>query len=309
MGVHVILDIDPRGIDEAEWAATYDETLALLSAWQPRLLDGVGRHRSRAGRGSQAAGCAPPRPRAAAARARRCLGAFRKPPGAPYTVASLLGSFFLDKVAMGRHLRITIEPAAITADLSEVFGDRGAALATRLREKSATIEAHLREHADGLDAFVARAGDVAGDDTEALAVLRSADAMGPNQRTWVRAMAWSVMTVLAGLRGGDPKIAEALDDAEQGKRLLVRTLAEGSPVLTEDAWNGVLAERRADVIAWWIALVSMRASELHASQVCRAFFENAELRAYAIAIGRDEREMRALGELAAKVRTAGGGDR
>ncbi|WP_437913536.1 hypothetical protein WME73_44505 [Sorangium sp. So ce302] len=38
MGVHVILDIDPRGIDEAEWAATYDETLALLSAWQPRLL-------------------------------------------------------------------------------------------------------------------------------------------------------------------------------------------------------------------------------------------------------------------------------
>jgi hypothetical protein len=38
MGVHVILDIDPRGIDEAEWAATYDATLALLSAWQPRLL-------------------------------------------------------------------------------------------------------------------------------------------------------------------------------------------------------------------------------------------------------------------------------
>ncbi|WP_437975109.1 hypothetical protein WMF11_44715 [Sorangium sp. So ce295] len=38
MGVHVILDIDPRGIDEADWAATYDATLALLEAWQPRLL-------------------------------------------------------------------------------------------------------------------------------------------------------------------------------------------------------------------------------------------------------------------------------
>ncbi|WP_437674774.1 hypothetical protein [Sorangium sp. So ce131] len=38
MGVHVILDIDPRGIDEAEWAAVCEETLALLSAWQPRLL-------------------------------------------------------------------------------------------------------------------------------------------------------------------------------------------------------------------------------------------------------------------------------
>lgn len=133
--------------------------------------------------------------------------------------------------------------------------------------------------------------------------------MGANQRTWMWAMAWSVTTVLAGLRGGDPRIAEALDDAEQGKRLLLRMLAEGSPVLTENAWDGVLAESKADVIAWWVALVSMRASELHASQVCRAFLENAELRAYAIAIGRDEQEMRELGELAAKVRAGGAGDR
>ncbi|MGK3959562.1 hypothetical protein WMF38_41780 [Sorangium sp. So ce118] len=237
--------------------------------------------------------------------AREPLGAFCKPPGAPHTVASLLGSFFLDMMATGRHLRITIELAAIAADLSEAFGDRGPALAARLCEKSATIEAQLCEHADGVNAFVAKAGDLAGDDTEALAVLRSADAMGPNQRTWVRAMAWSVMTVLAGLRDGDPKIAEALDDAEQGKRLLVRMLAEGSPVLTEHAWDGVLAESNADVIAWWVALVSMRASQLQASQVCRAFVENAEIRAYAIAIGRDEAAMRELGELAAKVRAGG----
>ncbi|WP_437982568.1 hypothetical protein [Sorangium sp. So ce117] len=237
------------------------------------------------------------------------LSALCKPPGAPHTVASLLGAFFLDKAAAGRHLRIGIEPRAIAADLSEVFGDRGPALAAQLRDKSAAIEAQLRGLADDMNAFVAEAGDLAGDDTEALAVLRSADAMGPNQRTWVRAMAWSVMTVLAGLRGGEPKIAEALDDAAQGKRLLVRMLAEGSPVLTEDAWDGVLAESKADVIAWWVALVSMRASELHASQVCRAFLENAELRAYAIAIGRDEREMREFGELAAKVRAGGGGDR
>ncbi|WP_437621747.1 hypothetical protein [Sorangium sp. So ce1151] len=237
--------------------------------------------------------------------AREPLGAFCKPPRAPHTVASLLGSFFLDMAATGRHLRINIEPAAIAADLSEVFGDRGPALAARLCEKSARIEAQLREHADDVNAFVAAAGDSAGDDTEALAVLRSAAAMGPSQRTWVRAMAWSVMKVLEGLRGGDPKVVEALDDVEQGKRLLVRMLAEGSPVLTEDAWDGVLAESRADVIAWWIALVSMRASELHASQVCRAFLENAELRSYAIAIGRDEREMRELGELAAKMRAGG----
>ncbi|WP_437528057.1 hypothetical protein WME79_44080 [Sorangium sp. So ce726] len=37
--------------------------------------------------------------------------------------------------------------------------------------------------------------------------------------------------------------------------------------------------------------------------------ENAELRAYAIAVGRDEAAMRTLGDLAAKVRAGGGGDR
>jgi hypothetical protein len=44
--------------------------------------------------------------------------------------------------------------------------------------------------------------------------------------------------------------------------------------------------------------------ELHQSQVCRAFFENAELRRYAIAIGRDEREMREIGELVEKARAS-----
>ncbi len=76
---------------------------------------------------------------------------------------------------MGRHLRITIRASRDRRRSPEVFGDRGPALAARLCEKSATIEAHLREHADGLNAFVASAGDVADDDTEALAVLRSAD--------------------------------------------------------------------------------------------------------------------------------------
>ena len=38
MGVNVILDIDPRGIDQAAWTRVYEETLALLEAWQPRLL-------------------------------------------------------------------------------------------------------------------------------------------------------------------------------------------------------------------------------------------------------------------------------
>lgn len=38
MGVHVILDIDPIGIDPAAWASAYDETVKLLTRWTPRLL-------------------------------------------------------------------------------------------------------------------------------------------------------------------------------------------------------------------------------------------------------------------------------
>jgi hypothetical protein len=38
MGVHVILEIDPYGIDASDWAAVHDETRALLEAWEPRLL-------------------------------------------------------------------------------------------------------------------------------------------------------------------------------------------------------------------------------------------------------------------------------
>lgn len=234
--------------------------------------------------------------------AREPLGVFRKPSGASHTVATLLGSFFLDMNAIGRHLRIHIEPATIAAGLSVVFGDQGPALAAQLREKSAKIEAQLRERADDVNSFVARASEQAGDDTEALVAIRSADAMGPNQRRWVRVMAWSVMKVLASFRDGDPKIAATLAVAEKAKSLLVRALAERPPVLTEDAWDIILAESDAEVLAWWVALMSMRGDELHQSQVRRAFFENAEIRRHAMAIGHDEREMREISELVAKAR-------
>ena len=38
MGIHINLDIDPRGIDAVAWAAAHDDTLVLLEAWRPRLL-------------------------------------------------------------------------------------------------------------------------------------------------------------------------------------------------------------------------------------------------------------------------------
>lgn len=235
--------------------------------------------------------------------ARESLDVLRKPSGASHTVASLLGSFFLDMAALGRHLRIHLTPDSLAADLSAAFGDQGLALAVRLSEKSVKIEAQLRERSGDVSAFVARASEQSSDDMEALVILRSPVQMRPNQRTWVRLMAWSVMTALASLRDGSPKIAAALGCAEEAKRLLVRVLADRGPVLTEDAWDELLAESDVEVLAWWVALVSMQADELHLSQIRRAFFENGELRRYATSIGHNEREMREIGELFANART------
>ncbi|WP_437796329.1 hypothetical protein [Sorangium sp. So ce693] len=233
------------------------------------------------------------------------LSALCKPLETPHPTASWCGALFLDATMTGRRLRIHIEPAALSADLSAVFGDRGPALAEQLREESAKLEAQLRELADDTNTILAEIGGAASDTTEALAALCSAEAMGPQQRTWVRAMAWRAAKALARLRDGDPKMAGILDDAAQGKRLLAELLIERQFLLTEDAWDGVLAEREPEVVAWWIALVGLRASELDASEVCRAFLENAELRAYAMAIGRDEAAMREIGELAG-TESAGG---
>jgi hypothetical protein len=154
--------------------------------------------------------------------------------------------------------------------------------------------------------FVEEAGEQAEDDTEALATIRSADALGSNQRTWVRAMAWSAAKVLANLRGGDPRIREALADAKRAKSLLARVLSENAPVLTEETWGAILAERDAEALAWRCALVSMRAEELHASQVRRALLENADLCRYAMTVSRDPRELREVEEMIEKAHAAKG---
>ncbi len=232
---------------------------------------------------------------AVARSARETLDAFQRPRGEAPTVSSLLGSFLLDMSTSGRHLRVELEPEAIAQALGAAFGDEGPALAARLHEKSAARERELRRYADDVSRFVERASRQADDDTEALATLRPVDSMGENQLAWTRAMAWGVMQILADLRA-NPTTAARLADARGAKGALLRVLAKRPPTLTQDAWDAITSENDVDVLAWYVALASMSADELHASQVRRALFENAELRQYAIALGRDPRAMREIGE-------------
>jgi len=120
--------------------------------------------------------------------------------------------------------------------------------------------------------------------------------MEPQQRSWVQVMLWRVTQWLT-MAPKEPHPASALTDAEHAKRFLLRTLATSSPILTENAWDTIVAEKDTDILAWDVALVVMDANEIHRSEVRRAFFENAELLRYAIAWSRDPEEMKLITNL------------
>jgi hypothetical protein len=235
--------------------------------------------------------------------AREPLDVFQRPRGASHTVASLFGSFLLDMEATGRHLRVHVEVTALTAALGAAFGDQGPALAARLLKKSEKTATALQERARDVEALVESASANADDDTEALATIRSTEALGPNQRMMVRVMAWNAMKGIRSLEE-DPKLATIMADWREGKRLLARMLSERGPRLTEDAWDDIVAEQDPEVVGFWLALACMNASELHASQVRRAFFENPECRRLALEIGHDPKEMQEIEEMIAEATEA-----
>ncbi|WP_437828767.1 hypothetical protein [Sorangium sp. So ce1153] len=240
MGVHVILDIDPRGIDEAEWAATYDETLALLEAWQPRLL-GWG-WRSIEG-----------------VRVPMYMRSLRHYGDDPRRVCwSVVGD---------RDSLQTAECQSLYRDLGRYAARRG-------------------QCPDG-DIVVTAAMPDRGDTSDPVRVFGGKTQSCPYH--------FALLAAAMLVEERFPRHAMVSGDIDRGQAEEARRLA--APILGRDLPLPV----RVDAPRL-IALVSMRASQLQASQVCRAFLENAEIRAYAIAIGRDEAAMRELGEVAAKVR-------
>jgi hypothetical protein len=237
--------------------------------------------------------------------AREPMDVFRKPAGASHTVATMFGSFLLDSSAIGRRLRIHIEPAVLATELSAAFGAAGDMLAKRLREKSEKKEPALLMSTEGLKSFLDHAHGQAKDDTELLATLRSPEAMTEGQRLGVHAMAYAVARALSGLRDQDPKVTAHLTDAQKAKWLLARLLSQRGPTLTEDAWDAILAEQDAEALAWMAALSSLRADEIHAWQIRRALLENAALRQYAMKIGRDAKAMNEVSTWIEEARAVG----
>lgn len=225
----------------------------------------------------------------------------RKPRGASETVHSLMGYTMLDMGALGRHLRIHLQPVALLAELSAAFGEQGPRLAARLQEKSAELEGQVREVVTGVARLSAEA-EAAGDDyTEFLPTLRSMEDMGPTQRTCVQAVTWKGATVLQGLRK-DPQAVGLLATPSEARRVLARTLSHNAPVLTEDAWDWLVSEHDMEVLTWAVTLATMRDRDLFEYEVCRAFFENAELRRYMLALSHDEQEMARISEIARQAR-------
>jgi hypothetical protein len=391
MGVHVILDIEPSGIDDSAWVAVYEETLALLEAWRPRLLGWgsrtVGGRRvgmyARSIRGNAAnpgkecwtvvgdreslhtaeaqslyrdlahyprgegravaddvvaAAAGPTRPDTGGP---VCVFG-DKTQGYPYHLAVLAAAMVVEerfprramvwgdidraeaelarKMAapiLGRELPLPVRVDAATlidrlraaydADgvagafervhcgvlppttaVLEALGGPESAVAARLVE-----EVERQRHAELFLRLMQRASEAAGDDTHALATLADPDAMGTFQRECVRMTSWTVTQ--------QQQRATLLDENE-GKREVSRLLADHPLVLTEDAWDAVLAEHDLEVLHFWIALLRIPGFELRTSHVRRAIFENPAVRRYAMAVARDATEMRSVAALVDEAR-------
>lgn len=225
---------------------------------------------------------------------RESLGAFRKPVGQPDTVWSLFGSMVLDMGASGRHLRVQLERTAISDALTEVFGERGPALALRLAERSDAIAAEVAASTSGIPRLVDEANRSREDDLWDLHARSEAE-LGPGQRLAVRLLAWSAQNALTTLRA-DPQAQAALASPTECKRAIAWTLSQGGPVLTEGALDALLAETDGTRLAWWLALACLAPRSDGPARTQRALFENAGLAEYARRVGADEAEMRDIAD-------------
>jgi hypothetical protein len=218
---------------------------------------------------------------------REALDVFRKPSGASHTVMSMLGGFMLDMSVMGRKTRVHIEPQAIRDALGAIFGGDGDVWMEKLRERTAEIEHSLERSRQGVRSLVERGNARVKDDPDELPRVRSAAKLGPDQRLHVQAITWSVGRSLARLRDEGPEVSARLDDVKTARSLLVRALREQGPTLSERAWDVLLTVEDPAELNWLFALATMPYGSDTLARVRQALFEVPQLRAYAIAVGKD----------------------
>ena len=210
--------------------------------------------------------------------------------------ALTMHAWMLDRALGGRHLRAFESMDSVAVTLRSTFGDGGAALAARLRERSDEVLRGLREMAGNLKGFAASLGVDPYEAYEGLATLCSLEAMSAEVRMVVHGLAWNVGRALDAVRERGAALARDAD-ATRLKRELVHFLYRSPPTLTEDAWDNLLALRDPEELAWIVALASLNASAMHLSRTRRALLENPTLRAYAIGVSRDASAMREVAEL------------
>jgi hypothetical protein len=147
----------------------------------------------------------------------------------------------------------------------------------------------------------ASAHHLGSDDTDHLVAIQDVGALGENQALWVRVAAWNVKRAILALKV-HPESGGALSSSAQVRRHIAQTIATHGLVITENAWERILAEQDLDTLTWYLALVSLRAQELHQSQVRRALLENPTLLQHTMTVANDTEQMQAVEELVARAR-------
>ena len=193
----------------------------------------------------------------------------------------------------GAFERVYCGAVPISRDALDMLGGEASAVAARLQE-----EVERERYAELFLRTLHRMSEKAGDDTEALATLADPDAMGPILRECVRVTTWTAIQLQQRIGAA---VVASLADPNQARRVVSRLLADHPVVLTEDAWDAMLTEQDPEVFRFWTGLLAIPGFELRTTHVRRAMFENVALRRYAMALARDETEMR---DVAARVEEA-----
>jgi hypothetical protein len=144
----------------------------------------------------------------------------------------------------------------------------------------------LAEALGALEGAPSRCVDGEGDEIAALAGLSSAAELSPAQRDPIHALAFLASKWMAS----PPPPAAVL------RRTLAGLLAQGGPVLTEDAWTWIEREEDTEVLGLLAALGALQHRDPDLARARRALFESRALACYAVGALRDGALMAAVAE-------------
>ncbi|MBI4860553.1 MAG: hypothetical protein HY815_09865 [Candidatus Riflebacteria bacterium] len=233
------------------------------------------------------------------------LEVFSVPAGLPHSIDSLMGSMLLDIDSAGRHLKRRLDERTIEGVLGRVFGPAAANLMGILRERTRKIEAALVEPRAALPKRGEAFASSPSDDPETLLMVTSSDEISPLFVNVLQTLACTLRERWQSWRSRDSELRRASDSGPAAMRRLLAGLLRDGPVLTEDAWEWILAEEDSHVLEVLTSFVVARRAGPEPTLVAdlrRAVLENPVIGRYLAETAKDDALMAGIARKLAALR-------